>query len=135
MTILDTISTETRIPIDHLRLIVRTADHRYKLYTIPKRAGGVRLIEHPARELKFLQRWIVSNIFSHAKIHDTATAYHIGASARRNAELHTTARYFLKLDFEEFFPSILIGDVATLLERLSPDLEIMKLFLVKRTST
>jgi RNA-directed DNA polymerase len=98
---------------------VRTANHRYKSYNIAKRSGGLRLIQHPARELKFLQRWVVSKIFIHAKVHQTATAYKTGASARRNAEIHARARFFLKLDFEDFFSCILAADVVSLLQKLS----------------
>jgi RNA-directed DNA polymerase len=112
--ILELIENETRVPAAQLLLIVRSANHRYKSYDIPKRSGGLRTIEHPARELKFLQRWMAENIFARAPIHPCATAYRRGFNVRRNAEVHTASRYYLKLDFENFFSSILLSDVTSL---------------------
>src|SRR3981189_1234393 len=106
MSILSLISNETGIALNRLTLIVQTADFRYKSYTIPKRAGGVRLIQHPARELKFLQRWVVEHILNYAHVHTAATAYRKPANVRNNAAIHANGRFFLKLDFAEFFPSI-----------------------------
>jgi RNA-directed DNA polymerase len=122
MSILTRISQETGIPQNLLSLIVRSADHRYKSYTIPKASGGVRLIQHPARELKFLQRWVVSGIFKYAPIHSAATAYRRNASIRNNATIHVSGRFFLKIDFENFFASIRFADVKSLLEKVSPNL-------------
>src|SRR3954454_11205514 len=99
MTIIDLISKETGVPVHQLLKIVRTADHRYKAYQLPKRSGGFRVIHHPARELKFLQRWVVSNVFRHAEIHPAATAYRNGASVLKNASVHSGSRFFLKIDF------------------------------------
>jgi RNA-directed DNA polymerase len=119
MSILTRISAETGIPLAFLSLVARTTDHRYKIYTIPKVSGGQREIEHPAREVKFLQRWVVSDIFAHAPLHPAATAYRRGTSVRNNAALHVHGRFFLKLDFADFFPSIRVVDVTLLLTRVS----------------
>jgi RNA-directed DNA polymerase len=122
MSILSRISAESGIPLAFLSLVARTSNHRYKLYTIPKVSGGQRAIQHPAREVKFLQRWVVSHIFSHAPVHPAATAYRKGTSVRHNAVLHVRGRFFLKLDFEDFFPSIRITDVRTLLMQITSGL-------------
>jgi RNA-directed DNA polymerase len=122
MSILERISAESSIPIALLSLVVRSVDHRYKEYTIPKVSGGERIIQHPAREVKFLQHWVVSNIFSHAPVHPTATAYRRGRSVRNNAVLHAHSRFFLKLDFEDFFPSIRADDVNVILAQVSSTL-------------
>jgi RNA-directed DNA polymerase len=122
MTILERISAESSIPLALLSLVVRTADHRYKVYTIPKVSGGERVIQHPAREVKFLQRWVVSNIFRYAPIHLTAMAYRRGRNVRDNAIRHAQSRFFLKLDFEDFFPSIRSHDVTTILAQVSSTL-------------
>ena len=122
MTIIDLISRETGVPADQLLQIARTADHRYKVYELPKRSGGFRVIHHPARELKFLQRWMISKVFEHAEIHPAATAYRNGASVFKNAIVHTGSRFFLKIDFKDFFPSIRISDVSELLQKLKPNL-------------
>jgi len=124
MSILTRISAESSIRLDFLSVVVRTADHRYKFYTVPKVSGGERVIQHPAREVKFLQRWIVSNVLSYAPVHPAATAYRRGTSVRNNALLHAQGRFFLKLDFENFFPSIRDTDVKSLLTRISPILPV-----------
>lgn len=122
MTILSIISAETSLPENYLRLVVRTADHRYKSYTVQKPSGGLRTILHPARELKFLQRWVASRVLVATDIHVAATAYHKGATIAFNAALHKQGAFFLKIDFQDFFPSITIDDVSALLRRLPSDL-------------
>jgi RNA-directed DNA polymerase len=119
MNILERISSETGISVAFFTLVARTADHRYKEYTIPKVTGGERLIEHPAREVKFLQRWAVSRVFRHAPVHGSSTAYRQGSNVRDNASLHAEAKFFLKVDFKDFFSSIHMEDVRSLLSRMS----------------
>ena len=44
---LERLSAETGVGVEELRVIVRSASHRYKTYTIPKRDGGRREISQP----------------------------------------------------------------------------------------
>lgn len=88
-----------------LRLIVRSP-HTYKVYTIPKKTGGERVIAQPAKETKYLQRWLITNLFSALPIHDSATAYKVDASIKKNAAAHIENPYLSKFDFRNFFPSI-----------------------------
>ncbi|CAI2025417.1 retron St85 family RNA-directed DNA polymerase [Serratia fonticola] len=84
-----------------------TAPYRYKIYKIPKRnSDKTRTIAHPAKELKFIQRIIVSYLSDILPVHDHAYAYKKGASIKHNAEVHLSTKYLLKMDFENFFPSI-----------------------------
>jgi hypothetical protein len=121
MSILSLISNETGIALNRLTLIVQTADFRYKSYTIPKRTGGNRLIQHPARELKFLQHWVIEHIFIYARVHRAATAYFKNASVRKNALIHSQGRFFLRVDFSDFFSSIKVTDITQLLRQISSD--------------
>lgn len=89
------------------RLILR-APHTYKVYTIPKRTGGRRTIAQPARETKFLQYWLIKNVFSRLPVHACAMAYRPDSSIRRNAEAHMHNSYLAKFDFKNFFTSIKI---------------------------
>lgn len=82
-----------------------TASKRYKVYTIPKRTGGERLIEHPSRELKAIQRWLIRAFFARLPVHEAATAYKKGSGIRDNAERHKHTRYTNRYDFKDFFPS------------------------------
>ncbi len=95
--------------------MARTASHLYRVYQVRKRSGGSRTIHHPSRELKALQRWLVSRVFRHLPVHEASTAYEVGSSIRKNATLHAGSRYLLRLDLAEFFPSITQDDVVRFL--------------------
>lgn len=101
----------------HLESIIRTAPLRYKVFEIPKKDGGVRQVAQPAREVKAIQQWVIREIGPKLPIHKSATAYVSGASILKNAEAHVFSRYMLKLDFENFFPSIRFADILLHLER------------------
>ena len=83
-----------------------TAPHRYKVYSIPKRNGGKRTIAHPSKELKVLQRLVVTELEKVISPHDAASAYIKGKSIKENAAAHMKNRYLLKMDLENFFNSI-----------------------------
>jgi RNA-directed DNA polymerase len=120
MSLLDEMAVRFRIaPADLLR-IIDTAPARYKEYTIPKRNGGVRTIAQPAREVKLLQRYIMQTKLPAFPIHDAATGYIKHRNIRYNAEIHQHSRVILKLDFENFFPSITVNDWTLLLSRFTP---------------
>lgn len=100
----------------HLQSIVRTAPIRYKVFHIPKRSGGLREVAQPAREVKAIQRWFIKRLELMLPLHAAATAYHSGASIRNNALWHVESNYLLKMDFRNFFPSILMTDIIRHLE-------------------
>lgn len=87
-------------------LIARTAPDRYKVFKIPKRSGGDRLIAQPARELKDLQYFLMGRIVSRLPVHPAATAYRTGLSIRDNALPHVQSSALLKMDLTNFFGSI-----------------------------
>lgn len=109
--ILERIADETGLDRKLLDKIVHSASHRYKVYTIPKRKEGRRRIEHPARELKFLQRWMLKNVFLKLPIHEAAVAYRRGANIGYVAKLHCKNDFLLLLDFASVFESIHQSDV------------------------
>jgi len=102
----DLLIRELRISERELSALISSAPDRYKVYTIPKRTGGLREIAHPAFELKVAQRAIVKGILHNLPVHSCATAYRRGSSIRQNAERHAHNRAILKYDFKDFFPSI-----------------------------
>jgi RNA-directed DNA polymerase len=104
--LIDKIASNLGLKPGYIALVANTASHRYKTYEIPKRTGGRRTINHPARELKLLQGWLIDNVFARFPVHRSATAYKKGASTLLNAALHKSKNYLLKVDFENFFPSI-----------------------------
>ena len=84
-----------------------TSPHRYKTYAIPKRnSNKKRIIAHPSKELKFIQRALVSFLEKKLLIHECAFAYKPGIGIKNNAQIHLKTKYLLKMDFENFFPSI-----------------------------
>ena len=105
----------------HLQKIIRTAPLRYKVFSIPKRKGGLREVAQPAREVKSIQRWLIADLSRTLPLHESATAYRQGASIKDNAARHVDSEYILKMDFRNFFPSILMEDIVSHLVRHCPD--------------
>lgn len=90
--------------------IIQTAPRRYKVYEIPKRTGGMREIAQPSQEVKFLQRLLVDGFLKDLPVHECARAYRTGLSIKDNAQPHAGHTPILKMDFENFFPSIRAQD-------------------------
>jgi RNA-directed DNA polymerase len=103
--LIDRLVQTSKIERSKLLSLANSASERYKVYFIPKRSGGVRMIEHPSRELKALQRWIVRAIIARLPTHEAATAYRKGSGIRDNAERHKSTRFTNRYDFKDFFPS------------------------------
>ncbi|EKP0304777.1 retron St85 family RNA-directed DNA polymerase [Aeromonas veronii] len=90
-----------------LMLFAATSPHRYKTYEIPKRSGnGTRTIAHPSKQLKFIQRLVISQLEKIVSPHKAAVAYIKGLSIKDNAILHAKNSFLLKMDFKDFFHSI-----------------------------
>ncbi|HBR69419.1 MAG TPA: RNA-directed DNA polymerase [Rhodospirillaceae bacterium] len=107
------LARETRMPYSALYRLVLTAPYRYKTYKIQKvgRPGQVRIIHHPARELKTIQRWLVKNVLYSMPVHSAACAYEKNTGIKLNASKHVNNNYILKMDFKDFFPSIVPRDI------------------------
>ena len=84
----------------------RRSPLKYKVYKIPKRHSGVRVIAQPTPEVKDLQRRLVGFLRTQLTVHPCATAYEPGKGIRENAQQHVNNRYLLKMDFSNFFNSI-----------------------------
>ena len=84
-----------------IALFLRNAPKKYKVYTIPKRTSGHRVIAQPSKELKIYQRKYLE--LQQLPVHDSAMAYREGISIKDNAIAHKQNRYLLKLDLESFF--------------------------------
>ena len=103
--LIELLSRTAKIPEAKLISLSESASRRYKVYTIPKRTGGERVIEHPSRELKAIQRWIVQALIGRFPLHESATAYRKGTGIRANAERHRKTKFTNRYDFANFFPS------------------------------
>ncbi|MGI2209495.1 retron St85 family RNA-directed DNA polymerase [Shewanella baltica] len=78
----------------------------YREFSIPKRKGGVRQISSPYPSLLLCQNWIYENILKKNNIHPCAHAYSSGRSILTNAKPHLNSKAILKMDMENFFPSL-----------------------------
>jgi len=86
-------------------------EKRYKVYRIPKRSGGVRLIHAPATPLVIIQRKLNQILQSVYQPRDPVHGFIHGKSIITNALAHSRKRWVLNLDLENFFPSINFGRV------------------------
>lgn len=91
------------------------ASHAYKTYLIHKKNGGLRTIDHPSKQLKAMQRWLLTYVLNTLPVHPAAMAYQKGRSIFDNASLHADSRYLLRMDCKDFFPSITEDDLRLLI--------------------
>ena len=83
----------------------------YKEIFIPKKTGGVRLINAPSENLKFIQRWLLDNILKNFSCSEYATGFLDNKSIVDNAKKHINKECIINLDIKDFFPSIKINQV------------------------
>lgn len=104
MTLIEQLALELKKSEDEVERFLQNAPKRYKVYTIPKRTAGHRVIAQPSKELKEYQRKFIE--IQQFPIHGSAMAYREGMSIKQNAIAHKNNPYLLKLDLENFFNSI-----------------------------
>lgn len=112
--------------------LINTADKSvlYHSFKIPKRSGGLRPIDAPNEELMEALREL-KHIFEQtlfAKYHTSAFAYVKGRCAIDAVKRHqkNNSRWFLKLDFHNFFGSTTLDFVIKMLKMIFPFSEILK---------
>ena len=122
--LLTSLGVAVLLPHEELMSLIRSAPHRYKVYSIPKRSPGqFRIIAQPAREVKALQYWVMKNMLGKFEVHPSATGYREGCSIADNAKPHTHGRFLLKLDFKDFFPSLKARDFKRYLKTNKAELD------------
>ncbi len=85
------------------------AQHRkdhYRVSTTPKRSGGLRIVEAPRARLKALQRKIATEILQTIPCHTAAHGFVRGRSALSFVQVHVGKPILLRMDLQDFFPSI-----------------------------
>ncbi len=106
---------------NELQRYVNSCPHRYKTYNIRKRNGGAREISQPSRDLKIVQRFLIDELLiENLMVHKAATAYRKGRNIVDNARPHLGNQFLLKIDLEEFFPSIKGDDFEKYLSEKFP---------------
>ncbi|RKX65764.1 MAG: hypothetical protein DRP42_04255 [Tenericutes bacterium] len=97
--------------------IVKDKDSYYKSYTVPKKSGGMRLIENPAKELKEVQREILDKILSHIKIDGAAHGFVENRGIFTNAAHHVGKVCVVNLDLKDFFHTVITDRIIKELSR------------------
>jgi RNA-directed DNA polymerase len=82
----------------------RLLHHRYRW--LPKRHGGVRLLEAPKPRLRTLQRPILAGILNAIPPHGAAHGFRAGRSVLSFAAPYVGQPMVLRLDLEDFFSCI-----------------------------
>jgi hypothetical protein len=80
--------------------------NNYVRFTIPKRSGGVRVLQAPQRRLAAVQQWILREILDRLPVSAQAQGFVRGRSVVTNAALHSGRAVVVNLDVQDFFPSI-----------------------------
>lgn len=102
----------------YLSSVIMSPENHYREFNIPKASGGVRVISAPYPALLECQRWIVSNILEKVKLAFVAHGFRKKKSILTNAKYHLKAPNILKIDLEDFFPSISLSRVISIFKAL-----------------
>jgi hypothetical protein len=86
----------------------------YRYRWVAKRSGSTRLIEAPKPRLRAIQRRVLDEILAGIPPHDAAHGYRRGRSARTFVEPHVGRDVVLRMDLQDFFPSIAISRIRAL---------------------
>ncbi|MFC7337639.1 reverse transcriptase family protein [Haloferula chungangensis] len=83
-----------------------STDHYHRSWHAKPGSGNLRLIEAPKTLLRFAQRKILQQILEAIPPHEAATGFSKGKSVRDHVHPHTEKAFVLRMDLEDFFPSI-----------------------------
>jgi len=100
------------------RAAPRVAASHYRYRWLQKRRGGRRLIEAPKPRLKRVQQQILAEILGRIPPHAAAQGFVTGRSIVTNAQPHVGQAVLLKLDLENFYPSVSYGRVTAIFRSL-----------------
>jgi len=103
---LSDLAQETRLSANLLYKLSKFSDRYYKHFEIPKRDGSQRLISAPARSLRAVQTWILDRVLARIPVAHEAIGFICGHNTLDNASIHARGRFVLRMDIEDFFPSI-----------------------------
>lgn len=96
----------------------RSPLQHYHYRWVPKKSGGQRLIEIPKARLRRVQQKILRQILDRVPPHAAAHGFRRGHSCLTHAALHTGQAAVLRMDLQDFFPSIAHARIHALFEKL-----------------
>lgn len=91
---------------DVIENYITFTDKYYNTYYLPKKSGGIRVIDSPGKNLKTIQRWVLKNYLDKLEVNKRANGFVKGRGIKRNALFHLNKKYILTIDIKNFFPSI-----------------------------
>ena len=90
-------------------------NRNYKEFTVNKKSGGERSIHTPTKGLKYIQRCITFLLEQLYVPHECASGFIKGKSIVDNATKHVGRQYVYNIDVKDFFPSIELHRIKTVL--------------------
>ncbi len=100
------ISDDINLSVAEIKFLLNPSERRAKKIKIPKSNGNFRVVYHPNVKLKSVQYWLINKFFKLLPVSDFAFAFREKRSIVDNATVHCNSNYFMKFDFENFFPSL-----------------------------
>lgn len=94
------------IRLEYLISISNSQRNYYRYFTIPKKNGKSRKIAEPLPLLKEVQYFILNNIISKIPCSVYSKAYKKGSKLKSNARFHRNKQFLIKMDIEDYFPSL-----------------------------
>ena len=88
------------------RTLRQQGGKHYHYRWVPKRSGGLRLIESPKPQLKSIQRELLHQLLDQIPPHSAAHGFQPGRSIKTFAEAHTAQRVVIRIDLANFFATI-----------------------------
>ncbi|MFO0978693.1 MAG: reverse transcriptase family protein [Planctomycetaceae bacterium] len=104
-----------RRQLEAKRQIIRSRNYHYRW--IPKSDGRYRLVEAPKPRLRDIQRRLLRAVFQHLPVHSAAHGFRRQHSIVSCVDPHVGAAVILKLDVQDFFPSLEPWRLWSLLRR------------------
>lgn len=90
----------------------------YHYQWLPKRSGGLRLIEIPKERLRRIQQKILHQVLDAVPPHPAAHGFRRRRSCVTHAALHVGKDIVIRMDLKDFFPSIQYARIHALFEKL-----------------
>lgn len=95
------------------------SDKKYIEFKIPKKSGGMRIIQAPVDKLSRLQSCLAEKLYmcvkerkeEYSRFWFASHGFHRGRTIISNAEVHRRRRYVFNLDLKDFFGTINFGRV------------------------
>ncbi len=84
---------------------------RYRTFYIPKSNGQSRRVDEPVEKLKTVQRWILHRILEKLPVHRCVHGFRPRRSILTNARNHLGRQVVVRLDLQDFFPSLTVRQV------------------------